>query len=129
MSLRTRLFGKKVDGDELEDLFEMIGEPLPKYQGDNGWSFFVYAKRRFIPTHDGVIVDIYLFSGKFHSFVGAQYPDGTTRRTEEIKFPAKHYVKEISLDPAAGRLAVVDEELTAGRLSDVVEHGLTLVGE
>jgi hypothetical protein len=64
MTLKTRLFGKKVKGDALKSLVSALGENPSKLleTPEEGWkSGEMYGKASFSPAKEGINVDLYVF--------------------------------------------------------------------
>ena len=69
MTLKTRWFGKKVEGEPLKNLVSALGEnPDRLLQTSNErWSTSeVHGRVNFTPTNEGVNVDLYIFREDYH---------------------------------------------------------------
>ncbi len=127
MSLRTKYFGKKVWDEELQDLFGMIGIPLPDFSERDEGSYEIYARYRIIPRGQGFEIDVYLFVDLLCIQDEALRGDPFAEDGDMylVKGPRKHFVKRLGSDQFPGFLSVVRNDSSEGRLSDVVEGGLT----
>jgi hypothetical protein len=69
MSLKTRWFGKKVEGDALKSLVSALGEnpsKLLQATGEKWTTESAHGRVGFTPTKEGVDVDLYVFRRDYH---------------------------------------------------------------
>lgn len=89
MTLKTRLFGKKIQGEALEKLLGVMGEKTTIFYdpAPSKWSRGkVEGKCTLVPVNDGIAVDLYIFREEIHKV------DGTIPADHEEQNLGKKYL-------------------------------------
>jgi len=109
MTIKTKLFGKKVKGKSLYQLVKALGEDWDRLNMKNEkYSITsLYGKYKLTPSENGINVDLYIFRTDCHEVDGTSPEDYVSRRIgedplinqKEKKFRTiKHFKGEIKYE-------------------------------